>query len=293
MNRLMITPIVRGAPRSAILNRALRLALPVCVLSVLLLYPLAHMAAAAFKGAAGEFSLGPATRMLGSPLFLRALLHTFEIAATATILCLLLGLALAVLLNLAPFRGVQVLGRVVDTYLAFPSFLIALSLTFLYGNAGLVTALFARLFGADPHAASFLYGFWGVVLAEVTFYTPFVLRPLLAGFQSLDPAQIEMASSLGEKPWGVLRRIVLPALLPALLAGGSLCLLLTINEFGIMLVMGAKNVITLPVLIYSEAVQQFDYSGASVIALGNAMLSFGLFALYRTSLTHLSAGLAR
>lgn len=265
---------------------------PTLILAAFLLYPLGLMAASAFRGAAGGLSLAPALRMLSSRLFADALAHTLQIALTATVLCLLLGFLLALLFNLAPFGGALALGRVVDTYLAFPSFLIALSLTFLYGNTGLVTAIVSEVFGEERHAASFLYGFWGVVLAEVTFYTPFVLRPLLAGFQSIDTAQLEVASSLGARMPGILRRIVLPELLPSLLAGGSLCLLLTVNEFGIMLVMGAKNVITLPVLIYGEAIQQFDYTGASVVALADIMLSLGLFALYRFSLARLGRGIS-
>lgn len=263
--------------------------LPAAVLASILLYPLALMAGAAFRTQAGALGLGPAEAMLASRVFRAALVHTVQIALTATALCLVLGLALALLFSLAPFRGGRALGRVVDSYLAFPSFLIALSLTFLYGNAGLVTALLARVFGAAPHAASFLYGFWGVVLAEVTFYTPFAMRPLLAGLDSLDRAQVEVASSLGARPPMVILRIVLPALLPSLLAGGSLCLLLTLNEFGIMLVMGAKSVTTLPLLIYGEAIQQFDYSGAAVVALCDIALSLGLYALYRASLAGLGA----
>lgn len=126
-----------------------------------------------------------------------------------------------------------------------------------------------------------------MVLAEVTFYTPFVMRPLLAAFDAIEPAQLDMASSLGEKPLGVIRRIILPAAVPSLLAGGSLCLLLTLNEFGIVLVMGAKDVITLPMLIYDKAIQQFDYPGASVVALCNIMLSLTLYALYRQLLARI------
>ncbi len=268
-----------------------RLAPVLGVLSITLLYPLGLMIIAAFRGAQG-WSLAPATRIIASPVFAGALGHTLQIALTSTVLCLLLGFVLALLLNLAPFRGAASVGRVVDAYLSFPSFLIALALTFLYGNAGLITALLEPLQGSPYRSASFLYGFWGVVLAEVTFYTPFVLRPVLAGFQSLDPALLEMASSLGETPAGVIRRVVIPALLPALLAGGGLCLLLTLNEFGIMLVMGAKNVITLPLLIYGEAVQQFNYAGASVIAVCDSVISLAVFALYRLALTRLGAWLA-
>ena len=111
-----------------------------------------------------------------------------------------------------------------------------------------------------------------MILAEVTVYTPFVMRPLLAAFSLIEPAQIEVARSLGAGPLRIVRRIILPAALPALLAGGSLCLLLTVNEFGIVLFIGAKGVITLPLLVYDKAIQEFDYTTACVIAVVNVAL---------------------
>jgi 2-aminoethylphosphonate transport system permease protein len=124
-----------------------------------------------------------------------------------------------------------------------------------------------------------------VILAEVTVYTPFVMRPLLAAFSLIEPAQIEVASSLGAGAFRIIRQIILPAALPALLAGGSLCLLLTVNEFGIVLFIGAKGVVTLPLLIYDKAIQEFDYTSACVLASVNIALSLSLYSLYRTTLT--------
>jgi 2-aminoethylphosphonate transport system permease protein len=125
-----------------------------------------------------------------------------------------------------------------------------------------------------------------VILAETTVYTPFIMRPLLATFATFDQAQIEVASSLGARPLRIVRQILLPASLPALVAGGSLCLLLTVNEFGIVLFIGAKDVITLPLLIYSKAIQEFDYTTACVIVVVNVVLSLGLYSLYRLAIAH-------
>ena len=133
----------------------------------------------------------------------------------------------------------------------------------------------------------FLYSQWGVILAEATVYTPFIMRPLLATFSTIDQAQIEVASSLGARPSRIVRQIILPAALPALVAGGSLCLLLTVNEFGIVLFIGAKDVITLPLLIYDKAIQEFDYTTACVIAVVNVALSLGLYSVYRLAIAHL------
>jgi 2-aminoethylphosphonate transport system permease protein len=128
---------------------------------------------------------------------------------------------------------------------------------------------------------NFLYSAWGVILAEVTVYTPFVLRPLLAAFSLIDRSQIEAASILGARPFRIVRDVIFPAAIPALIAGGSLCLLLTVNEFGVVLFIGAKGVITLPLLIYDKAIQESDYQTACIIAVINVALSLGLFGLYR------------
>ena len=76
---------------------------------------------------------------------------------------------------------------------------------------------------------------------------------------------------------------------PTLLAAGSLCLLLTVNEFGIVLFIGAKGVITLPLLIYDKAIQESDYQTACAIAIINVALSLTLFGIYRNIAKRLGA----
>ena len=254
---------------------------PVLVLAVLFLYPLGLIAQAAVTDPAGHLSFDAAMQVLGSRAFLGALANTALIAAGSTAGCLALGLVLALILAFVPFPGTAAVARLLDTFLALPTFLVTLAFTFLYGSAGVLNAGLMELFRLELPPVNFLYTSWGVVLAEVTVYTPFVLRPLLASFSLLDRSQIEAAGILGARPWRVVTRIILPAAVPALIAGGSLCLLLTVNEFGIVLFIGAKGVITLPLLIYDKAIQESDYATACTIAVVNAALSLGLFGLYR------------
>ena len=54
------------------------------------------------------------------------------------------------------------------------------------------------------------------------------------------------------------------------------------SEFGIVLFIGAKGVITLPLLVYDKAIQEFDYTAACVIAVINVALSLSLYLVYRT-----------
>jgi 2-aminoethylphosphonate transport system permease protein len=231
--------------------------------------------------------------VLASTRFQDAFLRTIIIAGAATAGCLVLGFVMALVVAFFPFRGSALVARLIDTFIALPTFLVALALTFLYGSAGILnTSLMAGL-GLPLPPIDFLYSAWGVILAEVTVYTPFVMRPLLAAFSLVETAQIEIAASLGAGFFRIVRQIILPAALPALLAGGSLCLLLTVNEFGIVLFIGAKGVTTLPLLIYDKAIQEFDYTTACVIALVNIVLSIALYFCYRGALGQLGGSRAR
>jgi 2-aminoethylphosphonate transport system permease protein len=172
----------------------------------------------------------------------------------ATLGCPTLGLVIALILAFVPFPGARELARLIDTFIPLPTFLLTLAFTFIYGSAGMLNGVLTEGLGFATPPVNFLYSQWGVILAEVTAYTPFILRPLLATFSQLETSQIEVASSLGAKSWRIVWSVILPAASPALLAGGSFCLLLTVNEFGIVLFIGAKGVITLPLLIYGKAI---------------------------------------
>jgi 2-aminoethylphosphonate transport system permease protein len=257
---------------------------PVLVLGVLFFYPLALIGAQALSGGGERLSFDHVLAVVRTNLFQVALRHTVEIAVASSAGCLLLGFVIALILCFAPFPGAREIARFIDSFIALPTFLMALAFTFIYGSAGVVNGALMNALGYALPPVDFLYSAWGVILAEVTVYTPFVLRPLMAAFSQIEPAQIEVAGSLGARPWRIVREIILPAGLPALLAGGSLCLLLTVNEFGIVLFIGAKGVITLPLLVYDKAIQQGDYTAACVIAVINIALSLTLYTLYRNLL---------
>jgi 2-aminoethylphosphonate transport system permease protein len=228
--------------------------------------------------------------VLGSQVFREALWRTVAIAATSTLGCLILGTFLAIVLAFVPFPGSTIVGRLIDTVLALPSFLITLAFTFLYGSAGAVNAAISSLTGGTSPVLNFLYTPAGVIAAEVTFFTPFVVRPLLASFAVLPRAQLDVAASLGASPLRVLRSVVMPEAWPALMAGGSLVLLLMLNEFGIVLFTGAKGVMTLPVLIYTRGIVTFDLPGAAVIATVQIALSLVLYGVYRLVFARLMSG---
>ncbi|AVH97348.1 2-aminoethylphosphonate ABC transporter permease subunit [Streptomyces sp. WAC00288] len=247
---------------------------PVAVLGLVFLYPLALVV---------RESLAPGAyaAVLGSASFRDALVTTVWIAVAATAGCLVLGFALALVIAFVPFPGAKAVAKFIDVFLSFPSFLITLALLFLYGTVGMANGIWTDVTGAATGPFRFLTTPWGVLLAEITYFTPFVMRPLLAAFSQMETAQLEVASSLGARPLRIVRRVILPEALPALAAGGSLVLVLCLNEFGIVLFTGAKGVTTLPTLVYGKAILESDYAAACVVAVVNVVLSTGLYALYR------------
>ncbi|WP_433669284.1 2-aminoethylphosphonate ABC transporter permease subunit [Klebsiella michiganensis] len=267
--------------RSVHLRPLLWLLPPLLVLATLFFYPLLLIGEQALRDTEGHLGLETFWQVVESRRFLSALFNTLQIAVIATSGCLLLGSVLALILVFIPFPGSQLISRIIDTFIALPTFLITLAFTFIYGSAGLLNGTLMSLFAFELPPVDFLYSIQGVILAEMTVFTPLVMRPLMAGLRQIDKSQLEAASILGAHPLRVIGQVIFPAVLPALMAGGSLCLLLTTNEFGIVLFIGAKGVNTLPMMVYSKAILESDYSVACMIALINILLSLGLFMLYR------------
>ncbi|MFE3022957.1 2-aminoethylphosphonate ABC transporter permease subunit [Nocardia tengchongensis] len=284
MTALLETPSAAEAPEERPTGRSWRPVVwalpPVLVVVLIAVYPIVRVLLESTKTKSGR-GVGTWAGVLAEESFRKALWRTVSIAVSSTVGCVVLGTFLAIVLAFVPFPGAQLVGRLIDSVLTLPSFLVTLAFTFLYGTAGAVNALINQITGGTRPVLDFLSTPWGVILAEVTFFTPFVVRPLLAAFAQLPREQLDVASSLGASPWRVLRQVVLPEAWPALAAGGSLVLLLTLNEFGIVLFTGAKGVITLPALIYTRGIVTFDLPGAAVLASVQVLLSLSLYLGYR------------
>ncbi|MGG4608334.1 2-aminoethylphosphonate ABC transporter permease subunit [Providencia sp. Me31A] len=260
---------------------------PLLVLATLFFYPLLLIAQQALQSETGGLRGETFWQLIESKRFITGLWNTLQIAFLATLGCLVVGSILSLILVFIPFTGHRFITQVIDTFIALPTFLITLAFTFIYGSAGLLNGTLMALFNFELPPVDFLYSINGVILAEITVFTPLVMRPLMAALRQIDKSQLEAASILGAHPARVIAQVIFPAALPALLAGGSLCLLLTTNEFGIVLFIGAKGVNTLPMMVYSKAILESDYAVACMIALVNILLSLGLFFLYRMATTRL------
>jgi 2-aminoethylphosphonate transport system permease protein len=252
----------------------------VVVLGPLVIYPLVRLVMLSLTGAHGP-SMHAYSTFFGNPETRGVIGTTLWILFASAGLASLLGVALASILFFKPFPGARLITRFLELFVAFPSFLVAFTLIFLYGSQGSVSIGLQRLLNLQAPPLDFLFGVGGVILAEVVFYAPFVVRPTLASFALLDRRLIEAARSLGASGLMVAFKVILPLAWPGIAAGTILCFLLTLNEFGILLVLGSAHLITLPVAIYSSATVDLDLPAAAAGAVVMLAMSLSLYALYR------------
>jgi 2-aminoethylphosphonate transport system permease protein len=252
----------------------------VVVLGPLVVYPLARLVMLSFTGANG-FTFHAYSAFFGNPDSRGVIGTTLGILFASATLASMLGVALASLLFFRPFAGAKLLTRFLELFVAFPSFLVAFTLIFLYGSQGSVSIGLQQLFSLENPPMDFLFGIGGVILAEVVFYAPFVVRPTLASYATLDMRLVEAARSLGANGWMVAFKVILPLAWPGIAAGTILCFLLTLNEFGILLVLGSAHLVTLPIAIYSAATVDLDLPTAAAGSVVMLLMSLSLYALYR------------
>ncbi|MBN2408120.1 MAG: ABC transporter permease subunit [Candidatus Aminicenantes bacterium] len=180
------------------------------------------------------FSLIWYERLFQEPEIWRAAKNSLVIAASATALSLIIGTTAAVALHrFARSRLQGVHFGLVYMPLVVPEILMGISLLMVFVAVGIQLGLFT------------------IFLAHVTFCTSFVAMTVLARLQDFDPSVIEAARDLGAG-WGTtIRRILLPLLLPGLVAGGLLAFTLSIDDFVITFFVAGPGSTTLPIRVYS------------------------------------------
>jgi sulfate transport system permease protein len=182
------------------------------------------------------------------------------------------GLVVAWVLVRYPFPGRRLVDSLVDLPFALPTAVAGITLTTIYAPNGWIGAWFAE------YDVSIAFTRAGVTLALIFIGLPFVVRTLQPVIESLDVEVEEAAASLGAPRFEVLRRIVLPYLYPAWLTGFALAFARAVGEYGsVVFIAGNMPMETeiAPLLIVTK-LEQFDYAGATAIALVMLLLSFAL-----------------
>ena len=193
----------------------------------------------------------------------------------AAVINTVLGLLAAWVLVRYEFPGKRIVDALVDLPFALPTAVAGITLTAMFAGNGWVGSLL------EPLGIKVAFTWLGVVVALTFIGLPFVVRTVQPVLQELDPEFEEAAATLGAGRWQSLKRVVLPELLPALSTGFALAFARAVGEYGSVIFisgnMPMKTEIT-PLLIVTK-LSQYDYAGATALAVATLMMSFVLLFL--------------
>jgi sulfate transport system permease protein len=199
---------------------------------------------------------------------------TLEMAALTAIINGIFGTLLAYVLVRIRFPGRDLLSTVVDLPFAVPTLVAGVMLVALYGPSSTVGGWF------EAHGIHIIFAPLGILLALLFVTLPLVVRSVQPVLLELDPAEEEAARVLGAGRWTTFRRVMFPALRPAIAAGCLLAFARSLGEFGAIVIVSGNRVndtLTAPVFI-SQLLQPGHYGstgGPDPAAAVSAVL-FGL-----------------
>lgn len=222
---------------------------------------------------------GDSYRRVLDPLYLEILWRSLWIAIVATALCLVLGFPLALYIARSTRHKFLLLNLVMLPF--WTSFLIrTYAWMFLLRDTGLINSTLQTLH-LIRQPLPLLFNTGAVILGLLYGYLPFMVLPLYATLEKLDPALLDAAQDLGASPWATLWRVIVPLTKPGMVAG---CLLVFIPCLGAYLtpdLMGGGKTVMLGNLVQNQFTNGRDWpfgSAVSLLLMGLAVLVMWLLA---------------
>jgi sulfate transport system permease protein len=210
-----------------------------------------------------------------APRVLASYRLTFGASLLAAAINGVFGLIVAWVLVRYPFPGKRIVDALVDLPFALPTAVAGIALSALYAPNGWIGSVFAQW---DIKIA---FTPIGVVIALVFIGMPFVVRTVQPVLEEAERELEEAAASLGASRLQTFLRVILPTVLPALLTGVALALARAIGEYGsVIFIAGNLPMVSeiTPLLIITK-LEQYDYAGATAIALVMLLISFVMLAV--------------
>jgi spermidine/putrescine transport system permease protein len=212
------------------------------------------------------------------PLYLGILLDSARIAATATVVALLLAYPAAYAIALSPRRWQPVL-LILVTLPFWSNYLIrTYAWIVLLNREGLINRLLAWL-GWTGEPLPLLYNEFAVVTGLVYNYVPFVVLAIYASVSRLDPKLREASADLGARPWATFRHVTLPLTLPGVAVGAVFIFVLSIGNFVTPDLLGGGRMQMVGNLIYDQFLTARDWPFGATLAAILIVLMLGLLAL--------------
>ncbi len=200
---------------------------------------------------------------------------TFGASLIGALLNAVFGLLTAWILVRYTFPGKKIIDALVDLPFALPTAVAGIALTAVYATNGWIGSLL------EPLGIKVAFTPLGVIVALTFIGLPFVVRTVQPVLEDLESETEEAAASLGANRWQTFYKIILPAVWPALLTGFALAFARAIGEYGsVIFIAGNMPMVSeITPLIIITKLEQYDYAGATAVAVVMLVISFALLLL--------------
>jgi sulfate transport system permease protein len=257
----------RRKPRNALPGFRLTLAFTLLYLGLIVLFPLSAL----FLKTAG-MSWDQFVQAVASPRALASYKLTFGAAFVGAVVNVVFGTVLAWTLVRYTFPGRRIVDALVDLPFALPTAVSGIALTAVYSKNGWIGRFL------EPMGVHVAFTPLGVAVALTFIGLPFVVRTLQPALLDLEPELEEAAATLGATRFATIRRVIVPAVTPAVVTGFAMALARALGEYGsVIFISGNMPLKTeISALLIVTKLDQFDYAGATAIAVVLLLASFGI-----------------
>src|SRR6266567_2150055 len=256
--------------RSVIPGFGITMGVSLLWLSLIVLLPLAALFLKTMELTFSQF-----VGIIASRRVLHAFQLSFGLSLAAAAVNLVFGTIVVWALVRYRFPGRKLLDAIVDIPFALPTAVAGIALTNLYAESGWLGGPLNQL------GIKVAFTPLGIFVALVFIGLPFVVRTVQPVLEDLEKELEEAAASLGASRWTIVRRVVLPAVAPALLTGFALALARAVGEYGSVIFSAGNlpNVSEIAPLLIVIRLQEFRYADATAIAAVMLIASFLLLFL--------------
>jgi sulfate transport system permease protein len=209
---------------------------------------------------------------VSSPRVLASYRLTFGASLIAALVNLVFGLLLAWVLVRYKFPGKKIVDALVDLPFALPTAVAGISLTAILAGNGWIGQYL------EPMGIKLAFTPAGVVIALIFVGLPFVVRTVQPVLEDAEKELEEAATSLGANRLQIFTRVILPHIMPALMTGFAMAFARAIGEYGsVIFIAGNMPMISeITPLIIIGKLEQYDYAGATAVAVVMLVISFAL-----------------
>lgn len=240
---------------------------------ILLVLPLFTLLKESFVGGeGGRFSLNYFIEFFSKKYYYGSLINSLKVTVSVTLLSAILATPLAYIMTTFKIEGKIYLQILILISSMAPPFIGAYSWILLLGRNGVVTNFMNNVFHIQTPD---IYGFTGILLVLTLQLTPLIYMYLMGALKSIDSSLLEAAESMGVTGIRKMWKIIIPLIMPTLLAGALLVFMRALADFGTPMLIG-EGYQTVPVMIFNEFISEMGGDDGFAAAISVIVIIFAL-----------------